>query len=245
MTNTRLSVNLNKIALVRNARGQGVPQLAEFARLAVTHGAVGVTIHPRPDQRHARYSDIAELRQCMGAEFELNVEGYPAPELMSHVLAQRPDQLTFVPDAPHQITSDHGWNLKQPPEVLLDALAAAQSAGIRVSVFLDPELAQIERAAELGFDRIELYTEAYAKAFAAGQYQPLLAQYQACIERARTLELGVNAGHDLDLENLSALVACGGIAEVSIGHALTVEAWRYGFAETIQRYVALLAAAAR
>jgi pyridoxine 5-phosphate synthase len=178
----------------------------------------------------------------MGTAFELNVEGYPAPEFMSHVLAQRPDQLTLVPDAPSQITSDHGWNLDDPPPELFDALGAAQSAGIRVSVFVDPDLRQIAHAAELGFDRVELYTEAYAKAFAAGQHQHLLAQYQTCIKQARTLGLGVNAGHDLDLDNLGALVACGGIAEVSIGHALTVEAWRYGFAETIARYVAVLEA---
>lgn len=244
MSATRLSVNLNKIALVRNARGHDVPNLVEFAELAVAQGAVGVTIHPRPDQRHARYSDIADLRACMGSAHELNVEGYPAPELMAQVLAQRPDQLTLVPDLPNQITSDHGWDLRAPPSALTRALTDARAAGIRVSVFLDPDLEQVERAAELGFDRIELYTEAYAKAFTQGQYAELLAQYQRCIEWAQQLGLGVNAGHDLDLENLGALVALGGIAEVSIGHALTVEAWRYGFAETIARYVAVLNQAA-
>lgn len=244
MSATRLSVNLNKIALVRNARGHGVPHLEEFALLAVAHGAVGVTIHPRPDQRHARYADIASLRHCMGEDYELNVEGYPSPELMMHVLAQRPDQLTLVPDTPDQLTSDHGWNLLHPPAVLTDALSQAQSAAIRVSVFLDPELVQIEQAAALGFDRIELYTEAYAQAFLTGDYQAVLAHYQACVQHAQKLGLDVNAGHDLDLKNLSNLVSGVRIAEVSIGHALTVEAWRYGFAETIARYVAALDAAA-
>lgn len=243
MTTTRLSVNLNKIALVRNARGHGVPQLEEFAVLAVTHGAVGVTIHPRPDQRHARYSDIADLRACMGSTHELNVEGYPAPELMEHVLAHRPDQLTLVPDAPNQITSDHGWDLREPTSELMAALQQAQAAGIRVSVFIDPEFAQIEQAAALGFDRVELYTEAYAQAFASGHYAAVLDQYRACFQQAEALGLGINAGHDLDLQNLVALVSGSPIAEVSIGHALTVEAWRYGFAETIARYVAVLNAA--
>lgn len=239
---TQLSVNLNKIALVRNARGRNFPAITEFGELALVGGAIGLTIHPRPDQRHATYQDIADLKALV-RRFdgkELNVEGYPDDTLVAHVLAEQPDQFTLVPDEPNQITSDHGWDLHQHGERLKPLIAQCQNAGIRTSLFVDPDLEQVRRAADTGTDRIELYTEAYAEAFALNNYEPLLEQYMQCADLAISLGMTVNAGHDLDLDNLGNFVARGNIAEVSIGHALTVEALQLGFAETIKRYVSIL-----
>lgn len=240
---TQLSVNLNKIALIRNSRGHRFPDIRIFAELALTGGAKGVTIHPRPDQRHATYQDIADLSVLVGrfAGSELNVEGYPAETLVAHVLREKPHQFTLVPDDPNQITSDHGWDLSLHADQVTPIIEQCQQAGIRTSLFVDPDLEQIRRAADTGTDRIELYTEAYAEAFGkSGDYQPLLDQYMHCADLARSLGMTVNAGHDLDLDNLAPFVAQGNIAEVSIGHALTVEALHFGFAETIRRYVKLL-----
>ncbi|MCH8552815.1 MAG: pyridoxine 5'-phosphate synthase [Natronospirillum sp.] len=243
MTQTQLSVNLNKIALIRNSRGHGFPDIREFATLALEQGAIGVTIHPRPDQRHARYEDIADLRVLVNshAERELNVEGYPTDELVDHVVAQCPHQFTLVPDEPNQITSDHGWDLKTQADRLRPVIERCQQAGVRTSLFLDPDPEQVRRAADTGTDRIELYTEDYAEAWKHGDHKAVLAQYMECAELARDLGLVVNAGHDLDLQNLADFVCARNVAEVSIGHALTVEALRYGFAETVRRYVAILA----
>lgn len=240
---TQLSVNLNKIALIRNSRGHHFPDIRTFAELALTGGAIGVTIHPRPDQRHAIYQDIADLKAVVDgfSGRELNVEGYPTDTLMTHVLREKPHQFTLVPDDPNQITSDHGWDLSLHAEQVKPIIAQCQQAGIRTSLFVDPDLEQVRRAADTGTDRIELYTEAYAEAFGQpGQYQPLLDQYMQCADLARSLGMTVNAGHDLDLDNLAPFVAQGNIAEVSIGHALTVEALQFGFAETIRRYIKLL-----
>lgn len=239
---TQLSVNLNKIALIRNSRGHHFPDIRDFAELALNHGAIGVTIHPRPDQRHATYQDIADLhalvRQHDGKE--LNVEGYPSDELINHVVTYQPDQFTLVPDDPNQITSDHGWDLARHGERLAPLIEQCQAVGIRCSLFVDPDPEQIKRAADTGAQRIELYTESYAEAWKHGDHQAVLKQYMACADQARELGLVVNAGHDLDLNNLADFVRLDNIAEVSIGHALTVEALRYGFAETIRRYVAIL-----
>ncbi|MFC3852043.1 pyridoxine 5'-phosphate synthase [Salinispirillum marinum] len=239
---THLSVNLNKIALVRNARGRNFPAITEFGEIALMGGAIGLTIHPRPDQRHATYHDIADLKSLVAAfpGKELNVEGYPDDTLIQHVLDQRPDQFTLVPDDPNQITSDHGWDLNLHGQRLTPLIAQCQSAGIRTSLFVDPDLEQVRRAADTGTDRIELYTEAYAEAFNQQDYAPLLEQYMQCADLARSLGMTVNAGHDLDLDNLAPFVARGNIAEVSIGHALTVEALHLGFAETIKRYISIL-----
>ncbi|TGG91778.1 pyridoxine 5'-phosphate synthase [Natronospirillum operosum] len=243
MTQTQLSVNLNKIALIRNSRGHGFPDVREFAALALDQGAVGVTIHPRPDQRHARYEDIADLRVLVNSytDKELNVEGYPTDILVDHVITQRPHQFTLVPDEPDQITSDHGWDLKRHGDWVRPVIERCQQSGIRTSLFVDPDPEQVRRAADTGTDRIELYTEDYAEAWKHGDHKAVLAKYMECADLARELGLTVNAGHDLDLQNLADFAAAGNVAEVSIGHALTVEALRYGFAETVRRYVTILA----
>ena len=239
---TQLSVNLNKIALIRNSRGHHFPDIGEFARLALEGGAIGVTIHPRPDQRHATYQDIADLSSLVAASpgKELNVEGYPTDTLVEHVLEHRPEQFTLVPDEPNQITSDHGWDLVRQGEQLRPLIERCQQSGTRCSLFVDPDTEQVRRAADTGAERIELYTEDYALAWKRGRHEAVLAHYMACAELARERGLTVNAGHDLDLQNLGAFVTHDNIAEVSIGHALTVEALRYGFAETIRRYIAIL-----
>ncbi|ABC27050.1 Pyridoxal phosphate biosynthesis protein [Hahella chejuensis KCTC 2396] len=239
---TVLSVNLNKIALIRNSRGRDYPSVKAFGRRALQAGAGGVTIHPRPDQRHARYSDIADLSELVKefADAELNIEGYPEEELIEQVLRYKPHQFTLVPDKPDQITSDHGWDLNQDGEFVTDIVRKVQAAGVRVSLFMDPDEAQIKLAQETGAKRIELYTEEYAHAYGAPQFDAIAAKYLACARYAVSLGLTVNAGHDLNLENLAPLVAEGTIAEVSIGHALTVEALEMGFDQVIQKYVEIL-----
>ncbi|TDR73925.1 pyridoxine 5'-phosphate synthase [Paludibacterium purpuratum] len=235
----KLSVNLNKIALIRNARGRDYPSVESFARKALAAGAHGVTIHPRPDQRHARYDDIAALREVTRAfpGTELNVEGYPDETFLSQVLAAKPDQCTLVPDEPGQLTSDHGWDLTRHLEQVRTVVARLRSAGIRTSIFMDPDLAQIALAPATGADRIELYTEAYAHSPSADT----LAPYAVAARKAVELGLAVNAGHDLNLDNLAEFVAgVPQVVEVSIGHALTVEALEFGFDATIRRYVAIL-----
>lgn len=239
----KLSVNLNKIALIRNARGRDYPSLDHFARLALRAGAHGVTIHPRPDQRHARYNDIAALSQVLrdypGAE--LNIEGYPDETFLREVLAAAPAQCTLVPDAPGQLTSDHGWDVARHGVFLSQVTARLHSAGVRVSIFMDPDVEQIKLAHQTGADRIELYTEAYAEQPDESTLQP----YQRTARLACELGLKVNAGHDLNLENLLLFTqALPEVVEVSIGHALTVEALEFGFTPTIERYIAILRHAA-
>jgi pyridoxine 5-phosphate synthase len=239
----KLSVNLNKIALIRNARGRDYPSIEYFARKALEAGAHGVTIHPRPDQRHARYSDIAALARVV-AEFpgtELNIEGYPDEQFLQEVIAIAPAQCTLVPDAPGQLTSDHGWDLQRHQEFLRSVVDRLKQAGIRSSIFMDPEAGQIRLAPQTGTERIELYTEAYAEHASAAAIVP----YRESARLAVSLGLEVNAGHDLNLDNLYDFIAdIPEIAEVSIGHALTVEALEYGFTPTVQRYVEILRRAA-
>lgn len=240
---TKLSVNLNKIALIRNARDDGNPSPCEFGRIALENGAAGLTIHPRPDQRHIRSSDVAPLSEVVksfpGAEY--NIEGNPFHNLMDHVLAVCPDQATFVPDQEGQKTSDHGFNLDVDGQRVKPLIDKAKAAGVRVSLFLDPVAEEMPKAKALGADRVELYTEGYAKAFGTEKQAKVLAQYAAATKAAHDVGLGVNAGHDLNLENLeSLLLACKYIDEVSIGHALTAEALRFGMAETIRRYKVIL-----
>jgi pyridoxine 5-phosphate synthase len=235
----KLSVNLNKIALIRNARGRDYPSIEDFARDALREGAHGVTIHPRPDQRHARYSDIAALARVV-SEFpgtELNVEGYPDETFLKEVIAVAPAQCTLVPDEPGQLTSDHGWNITRHADFLKTVVSRLQQAGIRVSLFMDPDPEQIALAPQTGTDRIELYTEAYAQTPDRSTLEPY------CVAARRSVEQGmdVNAGHDLNLDNLALFVkAVPEVVEVSIGHALTVEALHYGFGTTIKRYVDIL-----
>jgi pyridoxine 5-phosphate synthase len=242
---TRLSVNLNKIALVRNSRQSGVPSVTHAADVAVANGAAGITVHPRPDQRHIRPADVRELKARLSVE--LNIEGNPfEPTWMSLVLETRPAQATLVPDASDQLTSDHGWQLQPPPERLRPLIVDLKAAGIRVSLFVDADVTQMALARDLGADRVELYTGPYAEADHLGgaSAKRSLEQYRAAAIAAQQCGLGVNAGHDLSLQNLAAFLQhVPGVAEVSIGHALVVDALELGLAEAVRRYVALCEAA--
>jgi pyridoxine 5-phosphate synthase len=239
---TKLSVNLNKVALLRNQRDVGYPSVPEAARLVVAAGAHGVTVHPRPDERHIRRTDVRELAALIAAEFdgriEYNIEGNPTPEFMALIREVRPDQVTLVPDAPDQATSDHGWDVGASFRELRAVIAELKASGARVSLFMDADPAAIAPAATVGADRIELYTGPYAHAFASGAVQPLLRRYAAAAEAAVEAGLGVNAGHDLNLDNLPAFCqAVPQLAEVSIGHAITADALRLGFPAAVEAYL--------
>jgi pyridoxine 5-phosphate synthase len=237
---TVLSVNLNKVALLRNSRGHDLPNVMHAARTVIAAGARGITMHPRPDARHATHADVRELKAEIAVE--LNVEGYPAPAFLDLMEEVRPAQCTLVPDEPGQLTSDHGWDLAKHGERLEPIVAELRAMGIRVSLFMDPVADAIPRARDTGADRVELYTEAYASAFAAGDYAETLADYVAAADAARKADLGINAGHDLNQANLGALLdAIPGIAEVSIGHALICEALYGGLAPTVRNYAAICA----
>ncbi len=235
---TAFSANLNKVAMLRNTRDNGVPDVVRLGRLCLEAGAAGLTVHPRPDQRHTRPADVHALRALtsgMGAE--LNVEGYPSDDFIGLVSATRPEQCTLVPDWPGQRTSDHGWDAGSHLDLLRRVCARLTSNGIRVSVFLDPEPAQVPHVAAVGADRIELYTEPYARSAGAPGEAAVLARYRDTAGAAQAAGLGVNAGHDLSLANLGAfLAAVPGILEVSIGHALIAEALEFGISETVRRY---------
>lgn len=240
-----LSVNLNKIALLRNSRGRDFPDPLAFGRLALQAGAGGLTVHPRPDQRHARYDDMQPLCDLVAeyAGAELNIEGYPAPALLERVWQVRPHQLTLVPDAPDQLTSDHGWTVSAHESLLSEVIQQAHEYGIRVSLFMDDDLDEISAAQKLGADRVELRTETFARACAqteaAGRREAALLAMVA--DEARDLGLGINAGHDLNLDNVALLCELVRPDEVSIGHALTVEALLGGWTHTVERYVEILA----
>jgi pyridoxine 5-phosphate synthase len=239
---TKLSVNLNKVALLRNQRDVGYPSVTEFARLVIEAGAHGITVHPRPDARHVRRADVLELAQLLetehGGRIELNVEGYPSADFIELVLEVGPAQVTLVPDAADQRTSDHGWDFLAYGAFLQPVIANLRQAGIRISVFVDPDLAAVQGAAAVAADRIELYTEPYAAAHAHGEHARVLAAYAACGAEADRLGLGVNAGHDLNLRNLPALrAALPMLAEVSIGHAITADALKLGFAAAVRAYL--------
>ncbi|MBN1516994.1 pyridoxine 5'-phosphate synthase [Candidatus Sumerlaeota bacterium] len=243
----RLSTNLNRIALLRNSREIGIPNVLKFARICLQAGSDGLTVHPRPDERHIRRSDVPELAQLIRDEApgraEFNIEGNPQPEFMKLVLSVRPDQCTLVPDNPHQLTSDHGWDLAQYGEWVEPIIAELKRAGIRVSLFMDADDPKVLKLAkEAGADRAELYTGPYAMAYHTPQRDEVMARYTACAEEAVHLGLGLNAGHDLNLENLTFFKErMPGLQEVSIGHALTAEALELGMAETIHCYQQILA----
>lgn len=257
---TALSVNVNKIAVLRNSRGHTLPDPAVAARVAVEAGCHGITVHPRPDQRHIRVDDVprigAELRSLRNAAsahaeiVEYNIEGNPFapprdsyPGYLELVRAARPTQATLVPDGDAQLTSDHGFDLAADAARLAPLVRELKAIGCRVSLFVDAGTAEVERAAEIGADRIEIYTEPYALAFASGDHGRALDDCVRTAERARACGLGVNAGHDLDQQNLGALKrAIPFLAEVSIGHALFGEAIHDGLAVTVRRYLAILAA---
>ncbi len=233
---TRLSVNINKIATLRNSRGGNNPNLVQVAKDCEAFGAEGITVHPRPDERHIRYKDVYDLKQNITTEF--NIEGNPKEEkFVELVLANQPAQVTLVPDALNQLTSDHGWDTIKEQAYLKEIISKFKNAGIRVSIFVDPNEAMVEAAATTGTDRIELYTESYAKAFDAGKKEDIIEAYRKAAEKAKQLGLGINAGHDLDRHNLPFLVQqIPFIDEVSIGHALISDALYLGLENTIQLY---------
>ncbi|MEY4456113.1 MAG: hypothetical protein RLY15_377 [Bacteroidota bacterium] len=233
---TRLSVNINKIATLRNSRGGNNPNLIQVAKDCEAFGAEGITVHPRPDERHIRYKDVYDLKQNISTEF--NIEGNPKEDkFVELVLANQPAQVTLVPDALNQLTSDHGWDTIKEQAYLKEIIARFKNAGIRVSIFVDPNEAMVEAAATTGTDRIELYTESYAKAFEAGKKEEIIQSYIKAAEKAKQLGLGINAGHDLDRHNLPYLIQqIPFIDEVSIGHALISDALYLGLENTIQLY---------
>jgi pyridoxine 5-phosphate synthase len=245
---TKLSVNLNKFALLRNARGADFPNVLQKARECIEYGVHGITVHPRPDERHAKYSDVYELSDYLRdkAEIEFNVEGNPVEKFMEIVKETRPDQCTLVPDDPNQVTSDHGWNLKQDADKVQPIIQELKALGIRVSLFIDPDPSQIELAKKIDADRIELYTEEYADTYGTAREQEVLKKYIEAGTVAHELGLGVNAGHDLNLKNLGLLLKnLPIIQEVSIGHAIVVEAFDYSLKSTIEQYIEIIEAVKR
>ncbi len=233
---TRLSVNINKIATLRNSRGGDNPNLVQVAKDCERFGAQGITVHPRPDERHIRYQDVQDLSNILTTEF--NIEGNPKEDkFVALVLAVKPAQVTLVPDVLGQLTSDHGWDTISEQDYLKNVIAKFKNAGIRVSIFVDPDEKIVQAAATTGTDRIELYTEMYAKQFATGNKEAAIAPYITAAELANQLGMGINAGHDLDRFNLPYLIQqIPSIDEVSIGHALISDALYLGLENTIQLY---------
>jgi len=238
---TAFSANLNKVALLRNTRDNGLPDLLHFARVCVAAGAAGITVHPRPDQRHTRPSDVRSLRQLTRElRVEFNIEGYPTEDFLRLVHEVRPEQCTLVPDAPDQKTSDHGWDVIAQGDLLRRVVPPLRAAGIRVSLFMDPVPESMRLVLATGADRVELYTEPYARSFLTKDRDASLAQYAAAAEAAQQVGLQVNAGHDLNLDNLGPFLSTvPHVAEVSIGHALIADALELGMSEAVRRYVAI------
>jgi len=231
----KLSVNVNKIATVRNSRGGDEPSPVEAARVCIEAGAHGITVHPRADERHIRRQDVYDLAKMLTVEF--NIEGDPRPDLIDLVRDVRPAQCTLVPVTPGEVTSDHGWNLTREGERLRPVIARLKAAGVRVSLFMDADLDQIKRAAAVGADRVELYTAPYAWAKPRAEIDAEYAKLDAAARRAVALGLGVNAGHDLNLENLPRLRALPGLLECSIGHALISHALFVGLRQAVKDYL--------
>lgn len=241
---TRLSVNLNKIALLRNSRNIGIPSVTQAALRSIEAGAHGITVHPRPDQRHIRHSDVYELAHLLKnhPHVEFNIEGNPFPEFLTMVRKVKPAQCTLVPDGPDQVTSDHGWDLKEESQRLRPIMSKLRDLGIRVSLFMDADGVQWQQARELGAERVELYTQPYAEAFARNHCESVFAKFAGATAAAQAVGLGVNGGHDLNLQNLSRFCRIPGILEVSIGHALVADALEMGFSKAVAAYLRVLAA---
>lgn len=233
---TKLSVNINKFATLRNSRGGNNPNLVKAAIDIERFGANGITVHPRPDERHIRYQDVYDLKKVITTEF--NIEGNPTEQkFVELVLANKPTQVTLVPDALGQLTSNHGWNTVEYADYLTNIIAVFKNAGIRVSIFVDPDADMVAAAKLTGTDRVELYTESYAKDFAAGNKEKAIAPFIAAAQKAKEVNLGINAGHDLDLQNLNYFCRnIPGLLEVSIGHALVCDALYYGLENVVQMY---------
>jgi pyridoxine 5-phosphate synthase len=240
---TALSVNVNKVALVRNMRHVGYPSVTRAAEQCLKAGAAGITVHPRPDERHIRKNDVYEIAELMrlwpGREY--NIEGNPFHNLMDFIRSVRPHQATFVPDSEAQSTSDHGWSFPQDAAGLKPLIEECHSLGVRVSLFMDPLPEQMVACKAVGADRVELYTETWASAFGAPSEAKVLAQFKATAEAARDAGLGINAGHDLTQANLKPFIAAMPyIAEVSIGHAFVSDALEVGYSEAVKAYLAAL-----
>ncbi len=233
---TKLSVNINKLATLRNARGGNNPDILQAVKDIERFGADGITVHPRPDERHIRYQDVYDLKKIVSTEF--NIEGNPREQkFVDLVLALQPHQVTLVPDTTHQLTSNQGWDTIQHQEYLQQTVSIFKEAGIRVSIFIDPVIELIEAAKTTGTDRIEFYTESYALAYSKGNKEMGVAPFVAAANKAHALGLGINAGHDLDLNNLQYFVQqVAPVMEVSIGHALICDALYYGMENTVQLY---------
>jgi pyridoxine 5-phosphate synthase len=233
---TKLSVNINKFATLRNSRGGNNPDVVKAAIDVQRFGADGVTVHPRPDERHIRYEDVRQIKKIISTEF--NIEGNCREQkFVDLVLETKPDQVTLVPDTLGQLTSDHGWDTIKNKDYLVEMIAIFKKAGIRVSIFVDPDVKMVEGAAATGTDRIELYTEGFAKEYAIGNRQLAIEPYIAAATKAKELRLGLNAGHDLDMQNLKFFKQnIHWLDEVSIGHALICDALYLGFENAVQLY---------
>jgi pyridoxine 5-phosphate synthase len=243
---TRLSVNLNKIALLRNARTLGIPSVTRAATIALDAGAHGITVHPRPDARHIRIEDVRELAALLKSRpaAEFNIEGNPFEGLVAIAREVMPQQCTLVPDEPGAVTSDHGWDINRDGARLRPLVAELKAAGIRVSLFMDPVPAAMVAVRDLGADRIELYTEPYARAFGSAGERAEVEKYAAAARAAQQAGLGINAGHDLNQQNLPRFLSgVPGVLEVSIGHALVADALEAGLAATVRGYLAAIARA--
>ncbi len=232
---TRLSVNINKIATLRNARGGDIPNVLQVAIDCQRFGAEGVTVHPRPDERHIRYNDVRDIRPIITTEF--NIEGYPSEEFTNLVLEVKPHQVTLVPDPPDAITSNAGWDTKTNKKLLKDVVTSFKSNGIRTSIFVDPDEEMVKNALDTGVDRLELYTEPYATNYFNNR-EKAIEPFVKAAETAKKLGIGLNAGHDLNLDNLEYFISTiPWILEVSIGHALIADSIYYGLENTIQMYL--------
>ena len=235
---TKLSVNINKVATIRNARGNNLPDLLQFAKASEKYGAQGITVHPRPDERHIRYQDVYDLKPVVTTEF--NIEGFPNTSFINLVLEVKPEQVTLVPDPPGVLTSDAGWDTLKQKDFLKEVITEFKAKGIRTSIFVDTELGNIENAVETGTDRIELYTGPYANQFNQGK-AAAIAPFIKAAQLANELGMEINAGHDLNLDNLTYFREnIPHLKEVSIGHALISDALYFGLENTIQRYLACL-----
>lgn len=241
---TALSVNLNKVALVRNTRQLGIPSVTRAATLCLQAGAHGITVHPRPDARHIRAQDVRDLHRLLQQDWpraEFNIEGNPFHNLMDFVRELRPHQCTFVPDSEGQFTSDHGWNLRADAARVQPLIAQAQALGVRVSLFMDADPEAMALAKAIGADRVELYTEPYAAAWGTAQQGEQLRRFAAAARAAQDAGLGVNAGHDLSRDNLTDFLrGVPGVQEVSIGHALISDALELGYTATVREYLAAI-----
>jgi pyridoxine 5-phosphate synthase len=239
---TVLSVNVNKIALLRNSRGRDFPCVVGFSEQLIDLGVKGITVHPRPDERHVTRRDVYALSEMLRdkPQVEFNIEGYPSEDFIKMVLEVCPDQCTLVPDSPGQLTSDHGWNIPENQFVLQQVLSELREGGVRSSLFLDPDPEMVGHVTRVAADRIELYTENFANHHAGPQQEAVFERYRAAAQRAGQLGIGINAGHDLDLQNLTKFLQIPNILEVSIGHALIVESLQLGIAEVIKRYLTIV-----